>query len=163
MNVKKKIIITILIVALPLLIGLKLTEVELRGLDKSTRLVYLDEVLKRGGQYMAITDEGDGESEESDISTEETETTPTQTVNAPSAIKDESDNDSLEIKISGHLIYVQGKYYTSNVQTFKNRFNDIYDESKKIVLVEDYAEYLVFVEIMDYLNEQSRDYSVEIR
>ena len=146
MKNKRKLIIVISLLALVLLAGFKISAVELKGLDNGKRLVYLDEVLSRGGSYIALTDEGDGDTEEE-----------TPVINKT----DESAKNTLTIRVSDKRLYLQDKFISSDVSVFIKRFSDQYDASKSVVLTDDYARYKSFKDLMAYLDGEGIGYTIK--
>jgi hypothetical protein len=159
---KHVLFITILLVAQLLLIGAKLLDVELRNVDETEKfgpLVDMNKIVD--GNSVKLTpvniDEIITPSDEPEPDTPEdpapNPATPKEPEKTPTNEKKE-----IRITVSGDDIYI---YSIKCTTSFESSFERIYTPNAAIELVDDYANYMSFVEVQTYLDDNGITYSIE--
>ncbi len=146
------ILITILTVC-PLLTGAGLFPAALRNVN--TPLVNMKELL--GGSSMSLdpnTPESEDEKEEEKESTDTDESNKDETVTSKDKAVSQSalNDDTVDIKIRGTAIRLNNK--TVSEESFEGEFSALYDGSKKVVLTDDYADYLTYKSVLECLEDK---------
>ena len=162
MNKKTGILILIMIMILavcPLLTGAGLFSVGLRNVGNNNPLVNMKELL--GGSSMSLDPgtpesedkkEEDKESRDTDESKDEDVNTQDRETQDREASKAARTDDTIDIKIRGTSIRLNGK--TMPEEAFEGEFSSLYDGSKKVVLTDDYADYLTYKSVLECLESK---------
>ena len=144
---RKKRLILILLLCLPLTVGAKILDVELRGTDKDNPLVNLEAIIQLGGQF--ASGKADATVPDHTDTGKETETD-AKTGGKEAPEKDQA-NTRLIVRISNTNIYVSNKLVGRAI--FERTFKEAYKAGMGVELQDDYAEYNTYLDIKKYLKD----------
>ena len=153
MGKRKKILILILLLCLPLTMGAKLLDVELMGTDKNHPLVDLGALIKLGGDYV------DGRAKESakDPAKDSKETSEFNK-SGTDKITPSKDKNAISVKVTNKTISINGMSVSE--AKFEQAFKNIYKAGNPVELVDDYAEYYTFIELINIFNSLGVQYKM---
>ncbi len=157
MNKRAGLLILIMIMILavcPLLTGAGLFSVGLRNVGNNNPLVNMKELL--GGSSMSL-DPGTPESEDEKAEEKETrdkEDSPEEAekTSGDKKVSQAADNNTVNIRIRGTSIRIDNK--TVPEEAFDAELSSVYNGSKKVVLTDDYADYLTYKGVLECLESK---------
>lgn len=154
MGRKKKITIIILLLTVPLALGFKIFDVQLKGTDRDNPLVDLSAIIQLGGEYMS------GES--SSASKDPAKDAPTdseQGKNGTSSDKEQNTKLSrTTVRVENRSVFINGNAIARG--RFEQAFRNIHRAGSRVELIDDYAEYKTFLEIEQFFNSNTIVYTV---
>ncbi len=142
---KNKKILTILsvLMLIPLLLGAKFLDVQLKGADKP--FVDLSVILKNGGNYLPNNMKAIAEDPSSDDSVSST------------AYEPAFANNELTIRVKSAAVFLNDQ--PANGKPYTVQIKEAYDSGRtKILLVDDYAEYKTYKAVIEFLNGEGIRY-----
>ncbi len=146
-------IIIMIVLIQSLIVGAGWFSVGLRNTDSKNPLVNINALI--GGSGMpdpSLTPQTEQDQTENDV--EETE-------------QDEDNTEPTEPKISTEIkVRVRGKTILINdgmtpESAFESRFQGLYDKSKKVILIDDYADFQTYSKILEYFETNSIKFKEE--
>ncbi len=144
-------IIIMIVLIQSLIVGAGWFSVGLRNTDSKNPLVNINALI--GGSEMpdpSLTPQTEQDQTENDV--EETE----------------QDEDNTEPKISTEIkVRVRGKTILINDEmtpesAFESRFQGLYDKSKQVILIDDYADFQTYSKILEYFETNSIKFKEEL-
>lgn len=153
---RSKISISLMILLIQfVLMGAGWFTVGLRNTDSKDRLVNIDALI--GGTGMP-----------SKIKTPKTKTIPVETTaeakvteTSPKKEEDaESVKSELEVRVKERKIFINQQLVSE--AEFETQFMELYDESKKTLLIDDYADYQTYVNILKFFGEKKIEIKEEL-
>ncbi len=152
----KHLLIFILLLCLPLTIGAKIFDVELRGTDKDHPLVNLEAIIKLGGQYASGQSDVNAENAKDREKDASNASTDNKTGGKTSPAKEDPKPTRVVVRINNKTIFVNGKMVGRAI--FERTFQAAYAPGLGAELQDDYAEYQTYMDIKRYFEENKISY-----
>ena len=124
------------------LMGAGLFAIGLRNTDSNNRLVNVDALIGGAGMpdaYKILKTQEDREPEKS-VSRNDEETEEADIVK----------NTEVRVRVRGERIYIDDIYAPEDA--FEERFGESYDDSKQVILTDDYADYRTYSGLLDFFD-----------
>lgn len=128
-----------------LLIGAGWFAVGLRNVDSTNRLVKIDALIAGDGMPDSLKVPQPDQNQE--VNPEEL---PNEEDNDPDDVQPKVSTE-IKVRVRGNTIFINDGVTPDS--SFESRFSSIYDKSKQVILIDDYADYQVYSKLTNYFDE----------
>ncbi len=156
MKNRKTRLILILLLCLPLLLGLKILDIQLKNTDREHPLVNLDAIIKMGGDYVSgnTTESGRDPSKEAKETSEApgngSETDPSKG----------EEKEKITVRVMNKRIMINTAVIEPD--NFEKAFKNVHKQGNEVILLDDYAEYHTFLTVVNFFNTLGVQYTVDV-